>query len=158
MRIWVAVVALAFVVACNKTDAATDAYVNEKMPVALARLEDGRQILRSTSGGLPDEAGAAKLVHAAKTLHTAATLMKNITPPPAFKAAHESYSDVSEMLATNIDAMVKAATEHDDPAFTRTYTAALETMGVFPATDRLWDQLLKEAHVTQKKLPAPPAD
>ncbi|HEY4057420.1 MAG TPA: hypothetical protein VGM39_12470 [Kofleriaceae bacterium] len=160
MRFWPVVVAsLAFVVACKRADPAVDSYVNEKMPVAMARLEDGERILKATVGSIGTAtAASAQLVHAAKTLHTASTLMANITPPPAFKTAHESYRDESELLAKGFDSMITAANEHNDSNYTNQYTSCLTTLQALMSTDTLWEQLVKEAHVTQKKLPAAPAD
>ncbi|HEY4176765.1 MAG TPA: hypothetical protein VGM90_08040 [Kofleriaceae bacterium] len=160
MRMWITIVAVvALATGCKKTDAASNAYVNEKMPVAMARMQDGEQILKATSGALANQPAAPpELLHAAKTLHTASTLMANITPPTAFKTAHESYRELCEQLAGNIDGMVAAANAHDDPRFTNSYSAGLTTLQTLISTDTLWEQLVREAHVTQNKLPAPPAD
>ncbi|CAN5903117.1 hypothetical protein BH11MYX2_BH11MYX2_22510 [soil metagenome] len=57
-----------------------------------------------------------------------------------------------------IDSMVTAANDRNDSAFTNMYSSSLNTPQALLSGDRLWERLLKETHVTQKKLPAPPAD
>ena len=152
------VLSVVFAVACKRGDAEVDSYVNTKMAVPLARLADGTQILRSTSGADANKPETpARLRHAATTLHAASAEMAAITPPKAFITAHRVLVENAEALATSTDDLAAAATARDDSTFTRTFVAMNLAIQSYIGTSALFETLVKEAGVTAKTLPPAPA-